>query len=147
MQTISQIRYAKARQLIDDCGTQRVFAEIIGKSQSQVGQFAGENPVKNIGNKIAREIEQAFNKPEGWLDTADADTTTAADPVACPAHYTSDPSGVECIDITRHRNFNIGNAFKYLWRAGLKDTATHIQDLKKAAWYIQDEINRLEKCK
>ncbi len=59
-------------------------------------------------------------------------------------HYTSDPSGIECIQITRHRNFNIGNAFKYLWRAGLKNEDTHVEDLKKAIFYIQDEIKRLE---
>ncbi|MFD0384476.1 DUF3310 domain-containing protein [Streptomyces stramineus] len=34
-----------------------------------------------------------------------------------PAHYTSHPSGVECIEITQHFNFPIGNAIKYLWRA------------------------------
>jgi len=66
------------------------------------------------------------------------------DQVNHPIHYTSDPSGVEAIQITRHRNFNIGNAFKYLWRAGLKNEETHIEDLKKAIFYIQDEINRLE---
>lgn len=66
------------------------------------------------------------------------------DAVNHPKHYTSDPSGVECIDITRHRNFNIGNAIKYLWRAGLKEDAK-IQDLRKAIWYINDEILRLEK--
>ena len=66
------------------------------------------------------------------------------DKVNHPRHYTSDPSGVECIQITRHRNFNIGNAFKYLWRAGLKDDNRHIEDLQKAIFYIKDEINRLE---
>jgi hypothetical protein len=66
------------------------------------------------------------------------------DQVNHPTHYTSDPSGVEAIEITRHRNFNIGNAFKYLWRAGLKNEETHTEDLKKAIFYIQDEINRLE---
>ncbi len=66
------------------------------------------------------------------------------DQVNHPTHYTTDPSGVEAIEITRHRNFNIGNAFKYLWRAGLKNENTHIEDLKKAIFYIQDEINRLE---
>jgi len=45
------------------------------------------------------------------------------DAVNQPPHYTSDPSGVECITITRHRNFNVGNAMKYLWRAGLKESA------------------------
>lgn len=68
----------------------------------------------------------------------------AQDPVNHPSHYISDPSGVECIQITRHRNFNIGNAIKYLWRAGLKDGNSDIQDLQKAVWYIQDEIERLQ---
>lgn len=66
------------------------------------------------------------------------------DEVNHPSHYTSHPSGVECITITRHLNFNIGNAFKYLWRAGRKPYANQTTDLRKAAWYIQDEINRLE---
>lgn len=66
------------------------------------------------------------------------------DPVNHPKHYISDPSGIECIQITRHRNFNIGNAIKYLWRAGLKDGNSDIQDLQKAVWYIQDEIERLQ---
>lgn len=66
------------------------------------------------------------------------------DPVNHPAHYTSDPSGIECIQITRHRNFNVGNAIKYLWRAGLKDDKKRIEDLKKAIFYINDEIRRLE---
>ena len=65
------------------------------------------------------------------------------DNVNHPQHYTSDPSGIECIQITRHRNFNIGNAIKYLWRAGLKDEGKHIEDLKKAVFYINDEIKRL----
>lgn len=66
------------------------------------------------------------------------------DNVNHPKHYTSDPSGVECIEITRHRNFNIGNAIKYLWRNGLKDSDSQVQDLQKAVWYINDEIERLE---
>jgi hypothetical protein len=64
-----------------------------------------------------------------------------------PTHYTSDPSGVECLEITRWRNFNIGNAIKYLWRAGLKDENRTIDDLKKAIFYINDEIQRLEGMK
>ena len=69
------------------------------------------------------------------------------DPVNHPKHYTSDPSGVECIQITRHRNFNIGNAIKYLWRAGLKESNSDVQDLEKAIWYINDEIKRLKGVK
>ena len=65
------------------------------------------------------------------------------DPVNHPSHYTSDPSGVECLEITRWRNFNIGNAIKYLWRAGIKDDQKVIEDLEKAVFYINDEIKRL----
>lgn len=65
------------------------------------------------------------------------------DMVNHPPHYKNDPSGVECIQITRWRNFNIGNAIKYLWRAGLKDDTKTIEDLKKAVFYINDEIQRL----
>jgi hypothetical protein len=60
-----------------------------------------------------------------------------------PAHYNAHPSGVECIDIIEHFNFNIGNAIKYLWRAGLKGEL--LEDLKKARWYVDREIQRLEK--
>ena len=57
-----------------------------------------------------------------------------------PPHYTSHPSGIECIEITRHMGFNLGNAMKYIWRCDLK--GEEIEDLEKAVWYIQDEINK-----
>lgn len=62
-----------------------------------------------------------------------------------PRHYTSHPSGVECIEVTRHMNFNLGNVVKYVWRAGQKDDAPTIQDLEKAKWYLNDEIERRKK--
>lgn len=65
------------------------------------------------------------------------------DAVNHPSHYTSHPSKIECIQVTEHLNFCIGNAIKYLWRAGLKDGNSDIQDLKKAVWYIEREIARL----
>ena len=64
------------------------------------------------------------------------------DTVNHPPHYRSHPSGVECIQITRHMNFNLGNAVKYIWRAGLKNDA--VEDLRKATFYIADEIARLQ---
>lgn len=70
--------------------------------------------------------------------------STAHDPVNHPKHYTSHPSGVECITITRHMNFNCGNVVKYLWRCGLKDSAPSLQELQKAAWYLNDEITRIK---
>jgi hypothetical protein len=66
------------------------------------------------------------------------------DPVNHPAHYTGHPSGVECIDITEHFGFSLGNAIKYIWRAGLKSDSA-VEDLEKAVWYIQREIKRRKK--
>lgn len=75
------------------------------------------------------------------------------DNVNHPKWYTQHPSGVECIEITRHYCFSIGNAIKYLWRAGLKkemgleDVEKEKEDLKKAIWYIMDRIKQLENDK
>lgn len=59
-----------------------------------------------------------------------------------PPHYKSHPSGVECIVIVEHMSFNCGNAIKYIWRAGQKH-GNLVDDLKKARWYIDREIQRL----
>lgn len=62
-----------------------------------------------------------------------------------PKHYKDHPSGVECITIAEHMDFCVGNAIKYLWRAGRKPTAEELIDLKKARWYIDRKIKLLEK--
>lgn len=69
------------------------------------------------------------------------------DAVDHPKHYNDLPAQchacgetVECIDVVEEMVFNLGNAVKYLWRVGAKDDA--ITDLKKAAWYINREIDR-----
>lgn len=67
-----------------------------------------------------------------------------------PSYYKHNPSNIECIEVARHYCFSIGNAFKYLWRAGLKkdpsltDKEKEIQDLEKAIWYIEDRIAQLK---
>jgi hypothetical protein len=65
------------------------------------------------------------------------------DAVNHPPHYRNHPSGVECIEIVEHMNFNRGNAIKYIWRAG--DKGDEIEDLEKATWYCQREIERLRR--
>ncbi len=57
-----------------------------------------------------------------------------------PKHYTTHPSGIECIQITKFMNFCLGNAIKYIWRADLKNDA--IEDLQKAKQYIDFEIEK-----
>lgn len=61
------------------------------------------------------------------------------DNVNHPKHYKSHPSGIECIQITEHMGFCLGNAMKYIWRA---DHKNGIEDLEKAAWYIKREIQK-----
>ena len=68
-----------------------------------------------------------------------------ADLVNHPPHYNAHPSGVECITVTEHMTFNLGNAIKYIWRADHKGDA--IRDLRKAAWYLDREIQRLIRMK
>ena len=65
------------------------------------------------------------------------------DPVNHPKHYTTHPSGIECIDVTEHMGFNLGNAVKYIWRCDLKKDA--IEDLEKSIWYVEREIQRRKK--
>jgi len=72
-----------------------------------------------------------------------AKLSSSHDPVNHPKHYTEHPSGIECIQITEHMGFNLGNAMKYVWRADLKANA--IEDLQKAVWYINREIEKRSK--
>lgn len=104
-----------------------------------------------MGRKIIC-VEFGCNYPEGeCAGTCQRNTVVASngndgahyDVVNHPPHYTQHPSGVECIQITEHMGFCLGNAVKYIWRADLKHDA--IEDLKKAVWYIQREIERRSK--
>ncbi|AIL96413.1 DUF3310 domain-containing protein [Corynebacterium ureicelerivorans] len=70
-----------------------------------------------------------------------------SDPVNHPQHYTGFSNGAEVIDIAENLTFNCGNAAKYLARAGSVDGRVKgdvLQDLEKARWYINREINRLK---
>lgn len=71
-------------------------------------------------------------------------TTPKSDPVNHPSHYTQYP--VEVIELTRHMSFTRGNAVKYVARAGFKGgPEKELEDLKKAKWYLDDDIKQLEK--
>lgn len=90
--------------------------------------------------------------PEEWVEVSELDGQLEVDMgdilpdmVNNPSHYTSHPSGIECIEITRFMSFNLGNALKYIWRCDLKKDA--IEDLKKAIFYLNDEIALREKSK
>ncbi len=87
-----------------------------------------------------------YTVPKGYrgppLTPDDMRDIKPADPVNHPPHYTSHPSGVECITITETMGFCLGNALKYIWRADLKGDG--LEDLRKARFYIDREIARRE---
>ncbi|MFF5371360.1 DUF3310 domain-containing protein [Streptomyces sp. NPDC013187] len=85
-----------------------------------------------------------FKEGEVKADPVQSDPIGKADTVNHPGHYTWLPNGIEVIDLTEHMNFNRGNAVKYLARAGRKTKATELEDLRKARWYIDREISRME---
>jgi hypothetical protein len=86
--------------------------------------------------------ESGYAHPMTVADIARNTLREINDLVNHPPHYTAHPSGVECIQVTEHMNFCLGNAVKYIWRADLKNDA--IEDLKKAVWYVNREIERRE---
>lgn len=67
-----------------------------------------------------------------------------SDQVNKPAHYTD--GKIEVIDFIEDKSlgFNLGNSVKYISRAGKKDPAKKIEDLQKAAWYLNREITNLQ---
>ena len=103
----------------------------------QMYTFAVDGRV-NEHTSYEPDIKPAFKTLDEVLQVA-----SVPDPVNHPTHYTSHPSGVECIEITEHMGFNLGNALKYIWRADLKADA--IEDMEKAIWYLQREIAKRRK--
>src|SRR3990167_6480827 len=91
-------------------------------------RHAGRRTVEGAGKRPATRAGGGMSAPH--------------DPVNHPRHYTSHPSGIECIQITEHMSFNLGNVIKYCWRADEKGAPLH--DLKKARWYLDREIAKRE---
>lgn len=145
--------------------TYKVGDEVVitAPSTPYVQQFKGERgTITNVVEDDPYAYEVWFNNrslgfsaseltPAGPLDVVDEAVKTlwakvlepVEDEVNHPPHYTWLPNGVEVIDITELLNFNVGNVVKYALRAGHK-TEDATTDLRKAAWYINREIERLE---
>ena len=88
---------------------------------------------------------KAKQEADGWTQDEIDKAALKPDAVSHPSHYTSHPSGIECITITKHMNFCRGNAVKYLWRAGQKGDSLEkeIEDIAKAEEYCRIEKERL----
>jgi len=91
------------------------------------------------GKRVDETTEwKSHSDAEKWDE--DVNRKLILDDVNHPKHYKDHPSGIECIQITEHMGFNLGNAIKYIWRADLKEDA--IKDLRKAIWYINRELKK-----
>lgn len=95
--------------------------------------------VKKEQQRMGAILNEGFKKSTYYNDGG-------VDLINVPPHYRNHPSGVECIQITEHMNFNLGNTVKYIWRADEKHEDP-MEDLLKAQFYINREIERINKRK
>lgn len=124
----------------------QVSPDMLREIDEQVKTTIEQAPHNTLGARASNTSAErrTFDTPNLRLPETRSsnDQPIAAEDAINPSHYRKHPSGIECIEVTRHLNFNIGNAIKYLWR--YQDKGDAIENLKKAQWYIDDEIRRLE---
>ena len=133
----------------------RFKKEIAKKSNAGLAEFLVNMSISNACKHCIYIEKTCSNKCEygikAWLDTpceenppADEPQQEAHDNVNHPAHYTF--GNIEVIDFIEDKKlgFHLGNAVKYISRAGRKDPARTVEDLRKAAWYLNRQIERLE---
>lgn len=105
-----------------------------GRPMDDKARAAVTDWLENRPNYVSRKPSEPFsNADEGKVDL-----------VNNPPHYNA-YKGLEVIDLTEQLNFNRGNTVKYVARAGLKNPDTELEDLRKAAWYLQREIDRIQR--
>lgn len=102
--------------------------------------------VNTNGKQRVTNMPKIVDDNEYFTPTFEIKKVERKDNVNHPPHYTwlKDKCGVEVLDITRHLDFCLGNAVKYILRSGKKDKNKEVEDLKKAIFYINDKINQLE---
>ena len=127
--------------------TQEELANEIGKSLRTVQKYESGDILPSFDNvnEIAKILGISYIDIIGDVDVytaSDVDRSDKKEMVNHPSHYNQ---GIEAIDyIESHKmNFNTGNVIKYVTRA--KHKGTELEDLKKASWYLNREIERLEK--
>lgn len=101
------------------------------------------SPQRGDDNRIdRRSFAPGPKEPVSDVHESGTSSPAPSEDAINPSHYRKHPSGIECIEVTRHMNFNVGNAIKYIWRH--LDKGDPIENLQKAQWYIDDEIRRLQ---
>ena len=113
--------------------------------EKRVGVLTPEEPNDSETPDVAYSRQVASNEAtmKAFFDEVSTMPKSDNDPVNHPSHYTA-YQGLEIIDLTEQMNFNRGNAVKYIARAGLKDKEHELEDLEKAIWYTQREIQRIK---
>ena len=107
--------------------SQAVIAEKVGLSKSMVRRI----------------LKDEFADEKKILDIIFAeDNQEEKENVKHPEHYNK--HNIECLEVAELFNFNRGNALKYIWRSGEKDKKREIEDLEKAMFYIDREIERIK---
>lgn len=99
------------------------------------------DPARARPSSVSLRRRHAAVQDSGSVTQGPEDSPPLPEDPINPSHYRRHPSGIECIEVVRHMNFNVGNAIKYLWR--YMDKGDPIENLKKAQWYLDDEIARL----
>lgn len=124
-------------------GNPGIEGQILSNWWPEITNFFAGHPDRKLGQKFwdldrGSQIEWMRR----WRRETPPEADAKPDLINEPPHYLDHPSGVECITITEGFNFNKGNAIKYIWRAGSK--GDEVTDLRKARWYLDDEIRRLD---
>lgn len=115
--------------------------DVVADSKGLIGEIVEATDTKFA---FPYQIREQSGSIGNYREFPDMRLVASLDPVNHPSHYTAHPSGIECIQITEHMGFNLGNAIKYVWRADLKGDA--LEDLRKAIWYIDREIQKRERA-
>jgi len=128
--------------LISDEGAEEITMDI---NEKPIGDCTDED----IGETYEIMTGRDYKNGPGKVFGPNAETTKRVlegklnqkfDIINKSPHYNNHPSGVECIEVARCHNFRIGNAIKYIWRNGLKDSEPSAKDIKKAIYYIKDQL-------
>lgn len=96
----------------------------------------------NPGWKVDHAVYAGQGDPADPAPSPAGSAVDHPDMINHPEHYNDHPSGIECIEVAAYMDFCLGNAMKYIWRAGLKGDM--LEDLKKAQWYLDYRIQMLE---
>lgn len=147
------VRYKYPGGYVTDCAERFKKEFEFVRNKGDVSRKSEINEPKEVVIKADKFEVDGVDMAEYWCDARikgmagaalDQERVPRSDAINHPEHYISHPSGIECIEVTRHMGFAAGNVIKYLWRNGLKDGEPSLKDLKKAAWYLNDMIDQLE---